>query len=148
MRTSAHAMQRGFTLIEMLVATSVAGVLAATAYPSFTAPLHKARRFDGISTLLQVQMGQEQWRSDHARYASLTDLRVATASSQGHYQLAVIDADDRGYTVTATATGAQAHDRGCQVLRLTVSGGQDTRSSGPDERTLNTAADNKRCWGL
>ena len=60
----------------------------------------------------------------------------------------VIDADDSGYALAATATGAQVNDRGCQVLRLTVTQGEARRSSGPDERTANAEADNKRCWGI
>ena len=48
-----HSKQHGFTLIELMVAMAVAGILAATAYPSFAGPLFKARRTDGITALLQ-----------------------------------------------------------------------------------------------
>ena len=36
----------GFTLIEMMCAVAVAGVLSSVAYPGFTKVLHKARRSD------------------------------------------------------------------------------------------------------
>ncbi|HEY0821071.1 MAG TPA: type IV pilin protein [Rhizobacter sp.] len=141
-------LQHGFTLIEMMIAAAVVGILASIAVPNFQAPLQKARRSDGITALLQLQMTQEQWRSGHTRYASLAELRAPATSGLRYYTLEVVDATANGYTLVATATGAQASDRGCRVLRVTIAGGQATRSSGPDERGANAEADNRRCWGL
>ena len=140
--------QQGFTLIELMVTTAIAGILASVAYPSFQGPLHKARRSDGISALLQLQMSQEQWRAGQPRYASLAELRTPATSPLRYYALDVAEAHATGYALLATATGAQAADRSCRVLRLTVTHGQATHASGSDERTANAAADNKRCWGL
>jgi type IV pilus assembly protein PilE len=141
-------LQHGFTLIEMMIVTAVIGILASIAVPSFQAPLQKARRSDGITALLQLQMSQEQWRSGHTRYASLAELRAPATSSMRYYTLEVADPTAQGYALVATATGAQASDRGCRVLRVTVTGGQATHASGPDERSANAEADNRRCWGL
>lgn len=145
--TGASASARGFTLIEMLIAVAIAGVLAAAAYPSFQAPLHKARRLDGISALLQLQMSQEQWRSDHSRYASAEELRAPATSQLGHYTIAVSDVDASGYTLVATALGPQASDAECRVLRLSMSRGQVTQGSGRDASQPNTTAQSRRCWG-
>jgi type IV pilus assembly protein PilE len=144
MRTS----QRGFTLIEMLIATTIAGILASLALPSFTAPMNKARRSDGIAALMQLQMSQEQWRSNHSSYASLAELRSAATSHLRYYTLEVSDAGAAGYSLTATATGAQSGDQACRVLRLTMAHGQATHASGTDERAANTPAANKSCWGF
>jgi type IV pilus assembly protein PilE len=143
-----HALQqRGFTLIELMVATTIAGILAAIAYPNFQAPLHKARRSDGIMALLQLQLRQEQWRSSHREYAtSLDQLGAEAQSSQRHYDLRVTDSTPSGYTLLATATGSQASDRGCQLLRLEVERGEVRRASGRD--AADASADNRRCWGL
>ncbi|HEX3140562.1 MAG TPA: type IV pilin protein [Rhizobacter sp.] len=143
-----HTPQRGFTLIEMMVATAIAGVLAATAYPSFQAPVYKARRTDGITALMQLQMTQERWRSGHSSYAELTELSASANSSMRYYTLNVTEASESSFSATATGTGAQAGDNACKVLRLTVSGGDTRYASGSDETTANSSADNRRCWGV
>lgn len=141
-------LQHGFTLIEMMIVSAIVGIFASVAVPSFQAPLNKARRTDGITALLQLQMSQEQWRSSHTQYASLAELRAPAASSSRYYTLAVVEATASGYSLVATATGAQAGDRSCRVLRVMVAGGQTTYASGQDERSANADADNRRCWGL
>lgn len=140
--------QRGFTLIEMMVVTAIAGILAATAYPSFAGPLFKARRTDGLTALLQLQMSQERWRSDHSSYASIADLKINATTSMGYYQLSVIDISATGFTATATGAGTQAKDSACKVLRLIVEGGNTVYASGTSEQAANSSADNKRCWNL
>jgi type IV pilus assembly protein PilE len=140
--------QHGFTLIELMVATAVTGILAATAYPSFQAPLLKARRIDGITALLQLQMSQESWFSNHRRYASGAEMNIGTASNQRHYELQVTEATRTGFSAIARGAGSQAADDACRVLRLTVEGSHTSYTSGTDERTDNSSAANKRCWNL
>jgi len=140
--------QRGFTLIEMIVVTAIAGILAATAYPSFAGPLFKARRTDGLTALLQVQMSQERWRSDHSSYASIADLKINATTSMGYYQLSVNDTSATGFIATATGAGTQAKDSACKVLRVIVDGGNTSYVSGANEQAANSSADNKRCWNL
>ena len=140
--------QHGFTLIELMVATAITGILAATAYPSFQGPLQKARRTDGITALLQLQMSQERWFSNHRRYASAADMNIGAASSQRHYELQVTEATTTGFSAVARGTGSQAGDSACRVLRLTVEGSHTSYTSGTDDRTDNTSAANKRCWNL
>lgn len=140
-------LQHGFTLIEMMVVAAIVGILASIAVPSFQGPLYKARRTDGIAALLQLQMSQEQWRSSNTQYASLSELRTSASSRLRYYTLAVAEATASGYSLVATATGAQEGDRGCRVLRVTMANGQATRASGADERSTNPDADNRRCWG-
>ena len=132
----------------MMIVTALVGILASIAVPSFLAPLYKARRTDGISALLQLQMSQEQWRSGNTQYASLAELRAPATSAMRYYALSVADPSASGYSLTATATGAQAGDQGCRILRVTMTNGQATHASGPDERSANAEADNRRCWGL
>ena len=138
----------GFTLIETLAATAIVGVLASIAYPSFEGPILKARRTEGLTALMTLQMAEERWRSNNRRYATLDELGSPATTSTRLYALQVVSADENGYELRATAAGAQARDRACRRLTLSVSGANAVQASGPDATTTNDAAANRRCWGL
>ena len=145
MQTS-HQAARGFTLIEMLIALSMAGVLSSVAVPSFQGHLQKARRADALVTMMQVQLAQSRWRANGASYATLAQIGVRSVSSSGHYTLALSSDSDDGNEVPASATGAQAGDSACRNLLLRVSGANVVQASGPDATVANPAAINRKCW--
>ena len=147
-RTSSRRRAAGFTLIEMLAAVSVTGVLASIAYPSFEAPIQKARRTDALVALMQLQMAEARWHSYHRRYATLDELGAASVSANRYYTLQVVSVDDDGFALRATATGLQARDQACRYLTLSVSGANVVQASGPSAEAANPAAANRRCWGL
>lgn len=138
----------GFTLIELLVAMAISAILAAIAYPSFQSVVLKARRTDALTSLMQLHMTQERWRSAHARYAEAAELPSHARSSLGHYRLDIADVGSEGFVATATATGAQSADRDCRVLRLIVAGGLARHASGADAEASNDMSLNQRCWSL
>jgi type IV pilus assembly protein PilE len=138
----------GFTLIEMLVAASVASVLSSIAYPSFQGTLHKARRADALVALMQVQAAQERWRANHRAYGSLAEIGAPTTSSAGHYTLELLTADEDRYEVVAVATGSQAGDKACRHLKLTLDSATVTQASGADALVANAKAANRRCWSM
>jgi type IV pilus assembly protein PilE len=131
-------MQRGFTLIEVLITLAIASILSSIALPSYSAYVLRAHRFEGVLALQQLMLRQEQWRVDHPHYAQSADQLRAPASAR--YRFEVQDADERGYTLVAQAVGAQARDTDCATLRLVVQGGavhyqhQGSAAAG-------------RCWG-
>lgn len=145
---NARRATRGFTLIEILSVLGIASVLSSIAWPSFQSSLHKARRADALVAVAQVQIAQERAYANRRRYAALADLRTADRSSAGHYLLEVLAADERGYELVARATGSQAGDVPCRVLKLSIADGTPTHRSGEDDRVANDAAANRRCWGL
>lgn len=147
-RIPSRRAERGFTLIEVLAALGIAGVLSSIAWPSFEGGLRKARRADAMLAMAQVQIAQERWYANHRRYASLAELRLAARTPAGHYRLEVGAADEQGYVAVAQGDGAQARDAACRTLRLTVAAGQTLRESGADERVGNDDAANRRCWNL
>ncbi|WP_341886686.1 type IV pilin protein [Variovorax sp. YR752] len=145
---NARRAARGFTLIEILSVLGIASVLSSIAWPSFQSSLHKARRADALVAVAQVQIAQERSYANRRRYAGLAELRTADRSSAGHYLLEMQSADERGYELMARATGSQAGDVRCRVLKLSVIDGTPTLRSGEDDRVANDAAANRRCWGL
>jgi type IV pilus assembly protein PilE len=147
---------RGFTLIEMLIALVVVGILAAIALPSFNSSIRKSRRADAFAALSALQQAQERWRSNQGSYASNAQLTLAptatppglglsATSGSGYYGIAISSADATGYIATATATTgtSQADDAGCQVLAVRMQGGN--ASSGGGTSSVDWA-DPNHCW--
>lgn len=141
-----HARQRGFTLIETMVAVAITGVLSTIVYPSFTGHLQRARRTDALVSLMQAQLAEERFRADHASYGDLADIGVPSTSLSGYYTLQVAASGSSGYELVATAVGAQARDAACRTLRLGGAGANLTYASGPDAATSNADDVNRRCW--
>ena len=137
---------RGFTLIEILIALSMAGVLSSVAVPTFQGHLQKARRADALVTMMQVQLAQSRWRANDTHYATLAQIGVASVSSAGNYTLALTSDNDDHYEVRAAATGAQAGDAVCRNMVLRVTGANVVQASGPDASVANPASVNRKCW--
>ncbi len=139
---------RGFTLVEMMVATSISGVLASVAYPSVSSALYKIRRSEALVAVMQLQQAQERWRSASSRYASLAELGLPSTAPGGNYRLSIAEPAANGYVAVAQATGTQAADRLCRYMKLSVDAGNLTYSSGETDAAANDAQVNRQCWNL
>ena len=146
--TGTRRAARGFTLIELMIAVAVAGVLSSIAMPSFLGQVQKARRSDVLVSMLQIQGAQQRFRGYGASYGSLAEIGVPSASTAGYYQLQTTAANADGYTVLATATGAQAGDTTCRYMSLSAAGANVAYASGPDAAVANPTATNRKCWSL
>ena len=138
----------GFTLIELMITVSVAGVLSSVAYPSFMDQVQRVRRTDAVVAMMQVQWAQERWRSNSHAYGTLAQIGASGTSPAGHYTVAVSSPTAEGYDALATATGAQARDTNCAHLKLSMQGANVVYTSGPDANLGNAADVNRRCWSL
>ncbi len=127
--------QRGFTLIELMIVVAVVGILAAIAYPSYTAFIQKSRRGDAMATLADFRIEQEKWRANNITYATSTaSLGLSGSSRDGYYTMAIVSAGSSAYQVTAAPAGAQSTDT-CGTFAID--------ENGPDYSGSNADAD---CW--
>ena len=149
MRLSHRAAQTGgFTLIELMVALVVAGILAALAYPSFLESIRKGRRSEAFAALATLQQAQERWRAGNARYSTdLATLGANASTANGHYAISVLAADATSYSLSASARGSQAQDKACATMVLAATGGTIGYGSACSTCTLaQPLSDSSRCW--
>lgn len=130
--------EKGFTLIELMVALAIVAILAAVAIPTYTEFVDQGRRSDAISELLNIQRLQEKWRASNTSYGSASQLGVGSSSSQGFYTLSISNLSATSYRVSAAPTGAQASDS-CGTFVLTQAG---------PVYNLGTGYADASCWGL
>lgn len=129
-----RAMQRGFTLIEVMIVVAIIGILAAVAYPSYTEYVNRGNRAEGQAFLHDVSARQERYFSQNNTYitsqSDINKLGLSSASSEtGKYTLAIA-AGGGGYTLTATQ---QFNDTKCGNLTLNALGEKGVSSGSKEE---------------
>lgn len=113
---------KGFSLVELMIAIAITGIIAAVAIPSYVSSIQKSRRSDATATLMRLAVSQEKFYSQHGTYT--TDLSSAaglnngsTASTQGYYGISATAGATGSITtsfiLTATAGSVQAKDVDC-----------------------------------
>lgn len=109
---SALAKHGGFTLIELMVAIAIIGILASIALPNYLEYVKKGRRAAAQSHLMDVAQRQQQYLLDARSYAAdLSTLNVTTPSDVSPYYTITIEAADATpptFKVTATPVSGSA----------------------------------------
>jgi type IV pilus assembly protein PilE len=131
----------GITLIELLVAIAIVGIIAALAWPSFGDQVRKARRVDAITALYKLQLDQERYRAGNHRYAGdLSELGWGAdepESPAGHYRITLDGVDDPRIAFRARAVPRPGSNQARDLCALFV-----LDQSGPDLNASTAPA----CW--
>ncbi|HEY0845912.1 MAG TPA: type IV pilin protein [Noviherbaspirillum sp.] len=109
--------QPGFSLIELMIAVAIVGIIAAVAYPSYTQYVLRSNRAAAQAHLSDIAQAEQQYLVDNRAYtATLSDLNgMTTPAAVSKYYTVTITVDaGPPPTFTATATPkagtAQASD--------------------------------------
>ena len=130
--------QHGITMIELLVALTIIGILGALAYPSYKDKIQSSRRAEGKTALSDLATRMEAYYAKTNTYATATiasgnattDILSTASTSSSLYTLSIDAATATTYAIKATPTGAQASDVKCAALVLNSSNVKSVTGTG------------------
>jgi type IV pilus assembly protein PilE len=99
---------RGFTLIELMVAMVVLGILMAIALPSYNSYVKRSKVPAGLDALSAYSTRMEQRYQDNGSYAAAGACGVALPTVDNFGVTCTISAGGQGFTATATGSGPLA----------------------------------------
>lgn len=135
--------QQGFTLIEMLIAVALVGILAAVAFPSYTEFVRRGHRAEARAGLLQAAQWMERAATATGSYPTPAAFRATTLTTvpSGTYSITINDdSTASAYTLTATAQNSQTGDR-CGAFTLAQDGLRGAKGKKADETGYESS-----CW--
>ena len=130
-----NKLQKGFTLIEVLITVAIIGILGAIAYPSYSTFVTKSNRAEPQKELLELANLMEQYFIDHRTYTNKLTLLGKSADSydtdSGNYTISVSASDTTTFTINAAIkTGSsQASDSTCSSMSVNNTGKKKATSN-------------------
>ncbi len=117
--------EQGFTLIELMIAVAVIGILVAIGLPSYNSAVRKGHRADAQAALMDIASRQQQMLVDTRKYvATVGELHTSVpAKVAANYTVAITLGSGLApsFVATATPTGSQAQDS-CGMLSINNQG--------------------------
>lgn len=109
--------QRGFTLVELMIAVMIIGILAAIALPSYQGYVIKSNRVAAQSQMMDIASRQQQFLLADRAYADLSKLNSSgyslPAEVSKSYALSIVvdnEATPPSFVITMTPSGSQSKD--------------------------------------
>ncbi len=160
MQIPANKWQSGFTLIELMIAVGIVGVLASLALPEYSEYVRESRRGDATSSIQDMMAQQALYYGNYrGTYTDdVTDLGfIATdgndtmSSNDGNYtvQLSACPGSNINDCVLIQATASsssQLDDLTCRTITLNSRGTQFAQSYDPDSGYFTNSEIRATCW--
>jgi type IV pilus assembly protein PilE len=133
--------ERGFTLIEVMIVVVIIGILSAIAYPNYSEYVRRGARADAMTLLLDAANKQEQFFVDNRAYSNdLEAIGVPTATENGYFNVTLENVTNDTFRIVATAaSGPVQGDEQCPALTIDELGVRGVTGT-----TNQDAID--RCW--
>lgn len=136
---------RGMTLVELMIAVAIVGILAAIAYPSYQAQVRRGNRTEAKAELMEASQELEKCFTRYGRYlpaaagecVAYDNIQARNRMSETGRYLVTFDGNPTATTYRLQATLQRGDDPECGALRLDQSGQRTQTGTG------GAAA---RCW--
>lgn len=133
--TKRNRINRGFTLIELMIVVAIVAIIAAVALPNYTSYVQRGNRASAKAALLEAQQFMERYYAANNRYdqnnagtAVALPARLQTAPSEGaKYDISISAVDSTSFTLTATLRAGVTDN--CGNLTLTNTGVRNVSGS-------------------
>ncbi|WP_295488034.1 type IV pilin protein [uncultured Pseudomonas sp.] len=129
-------MQRGLSLMELLLVLAVLGILAGVAYPSYSDPLRRAARSEVVGLLHDAAQRLEYHHARTGQYADNDPLHTTLPEGSRFYRLHAWREADRYRLLAVRLPGGLMADDRCGDYLLDQAGVRDNPG----------AQDATACW--
>lgn len=134
---SPKGLPKGFTLIELMIAVAIIGILAGIAYPAYLKYIIEARRSEAQSEMLKIQLALEKYRANKNNYNANLSTDLKFTDTNNYYD----------YTITGATTGSTP-TASVYVIRGEAQGSQATKDASCKSLTLSQSSEKgpTGCW--
>jgi len=104
-------LQKGFSLVELMVVVAIIGILTAVAIPAYSNYVRRGKIAEATTNLSSLRVSMEQYYQDNRTYQNGAACGVAMPSTPAvqYFSFACVAPTATTYTITATGIGGMAN---------------------------------------